>query len=236
MLFPLVAVILIACSSSARIVPTEEDDPPPSAESHTSQITADADAPQSSSKSIWCSETPEAIGQMMKVYATRTKVAGLDRDGDRNPDESDLCPDQAEEHNDIEDMDGCPDHIPECTFEVATSHDILEATFRYQFENNASGRQQKAKAYFLKVFEHDPPPAFLARFSDHRPLVHKGSQFTAGSGLLFEVAFMRCPSHEIVEVFGGYYEGDLSSSMETYTLERNRDGWTVTGRCYQWIS
>lgn len=55
--------------------------------------------------------------------------------------------------------------------------DICEAVFRYQFEHNASGAQQKAKAYFLKIHNKDPSDEFLARFKGHTPPVKKGSDF-----------------------------------------------------------
>jgi hypothetical protein len=114
--------------------------------------------------------------------------------------------------------------------------DIAEATFRYQFDHNHSGAQQKAATYFLVLFGKDPEPDFLARFKDHKPPVRKGSEFKVYGGLKFRVEEIKRLSDTKVVVPGGYYEGSLSSSGNTYTLEFKDGKWEVTGDQMHWIS
>lgn len=118
----------------------------------------------------------------------------------------------------------------------AEALDIAEATFRYQFTNNASGAQQKAKAYFLSLFKKDPSPSFLKRFAKHKPPVKNGSEFEIGKGLKFRVNSIKRLDKTKVEVSGGYYEARLSSSGCTYTVELKDKKWVVTQRKMKWIS
>jgi len=114
--------------------------------------------------------------------------------------------------------------------------DVCEAVFRYQFGHNASGAQQRAKAYFLSVCGSDPPAEFLRRFERHRPLVKPGSQFKVGAGLQFRIGSFKWTGETTAEVEGGYYEGNLSSSGNTYKIQKTDAGWKVTGRTMSWIS
>lgn len=118
----------------------------------------------------------------------------------------------------------------------AEALDIAEATFRYQFQKNASGAQQKAEAYFLSLFAKDPSPEFLKRFAQHKPPVQKGSEFKVGNGLAFRVITIKRVSETKVEVSGGYYEGNLSSSGNSYFVEKKDGKWVVTGERMHWIS
>ena len=113
--------------------------------------------------------------------------------------------------------------------------DIAEATFRYQFLHNASGQQQKAPAYFLTVFGKDPDAAFLKRFDQHKPPVEKGTDFAERKGLKFRVERIKRVSATKVEVSGGYYEGGLSSSGNTYFVEIKDGKWVVTGDKMHWF-
>ena len=75
--------------------------------------------------------------------------------------------------------------------------DILKAVFRHQFVKNASGQQQKAGVYFLRILTNepkiifpgrggvswpdfkngvDPSDAFMDSFAKHVPPVRKASQ------------------------------------------------------------
>src|SRR5262245_19236974 len=132
----------------------------------------------------------------------------------------------------------------------AQEDDIREAVFRHQFDHNASGLQKNAKVYFLEVDEKatDPSDAFMKRFADHRPPVRKpsASRFVPGTGLLdkktgeiglaFRATTIKWISATEVEVSGGYYEAELSSSGNTYTV-KNADGkWRVTKDKMNWIS
>ena len=133
-----------------------------------------------------------------------------------------------------EDKPGAPPY--DKTISDAEALDIAETTFRYQFTNNASGAQQNAKAYFLSLFTKDPSPSFLKRFSKHKPPVKNVSEFEIGKGLKFRVNSIRRLDKTKVEVSGGYFEGGLSSSGCTYTVELKDKKWVVTQRKMKWIS
>src|SRR5215510_15207871 len=105
--------------------------------------------------------------------------------------------------------------------------DIREAVFRHQFYHNASGQQQRAKAYFLSIETgEDPDDAFIERFKDNEPPVKKESQLknepgmfekeTGFRGLIFRIDSIKQISSNEVEVTGGYYENGLSASGNTY--------------------
>jgi hypothetical protein len=127
---------------------------------------------------------------------------------------------------------------------------IREAVFRYQFEHDASGRQQKANVYFLSIGTdkdpQDPSDAFMARFVKHQPPVKKGSQATGQfqvidketgeRGVSFRVTSIKQVDVDKVMVDGGYYETSDSSSGNTYTVERKDHKWSVTADRLRWIS
>jgi hypothetical protein len=129
--------------------------------------------------------------------------------------------------------------------------DIREAVFRWQFEHNASGQQQKAKVYFLQIGEKDkgdPSDQFMKRFVQHKPSVRKVSQCAADTrkgvldkqtgekGLIFRIAAIEWKSDTEVAVSGGYYEAGLSASGNTYTVKKVDGKWTVTKDEMHWIS
>ncbi|UCF81674.1 MAG: hypothetical protein JSV08_04475 [Acidobacteriota bacterium] len=126
--------------------------------------------------------------------------------------------------------------------------DIREAVFGYQFEHNASGIQQTADVYCLSIDGKDPADAFMKRFEDNWPPVKKASRCmedaVAGAGdkkagergLLFGVGELRWITDTEVEVEGGYYEGDLSSSGNTYHVVKEDCHWVVTKDVMRWIS
>ncbi len=118
----------------------------------------------------------------------------------------------------------------------AKALDIAEAVFRFQFGNNASGVQRKAPGYYLELFKADPDAGFLARFKNNEPPVGKASDFKQGQGLIFRVDKIKLVGKDRVEVEGGYYEGNLSASGVTFTVERKDGRWTVTNARRSWIS
>ena len=122
------------------------------------------------------------------------------------------------------------------TISDAQALDIAEATFRYQFEHNASGQQQNSPAYYLSLFGKDPTPEFLARFKNNKPPVRKGSDFKVGAGVKFLVEGIKRVSDTKVEVSGGYDEAALSASGNTYLVELKDGKWVVTGDTMHWIS
>src|SRR5262245_56617521 len=109
----------------------------------------------------------------------------------------------------------------------ADEDEIREAVFRYEFEHNVSAQQQSARVYRLSLGDRrDPADTFIARFEDHLPPVKKVSQ--GKGGLIFTAGSIKQLGRNKVLVEGGYYEGGLSASGNTYTLERSDGKWMVT--------
>ena len=125
---------------------------------------------------------------------------------------------------------------------------LLEAVYRYQFDHNASGQKQRVDYYFLSLDGADPPAELLARFAGHKPSVLPGSLALAsaakgvshkelgGTGLIFRISRIAWLDASTADVDGGYYEGGLSSSGNTYHVERHDGKWLVTKNTMHWIS
>ncbi|HVF61975.1 MAG TPA: hypothetical protein VNJ70_19380 [Thermoanaerobaculia bacterium] len=107
--------------------------------------------------------------------------------------------------------------------------ELLEAIFRYQFEHNASGLQQNAGAYCLSLGPDRPVPAsLLKRFANQRPPVYGEPECPGGEGVLtFQVRSVKWLSEDEVEAIGGYHEGNLSSSTESFRVAREAGRWVV---------
>lgn len=130
--------------------------------------------------------------------------------------------------------------------------DIREAVFRHLFTHNASGLQAGADAYYLAVgpFGLDPSDGFLKRFRDHKPPVRRVSECrppadsndrprsvkTGRQGPIFRVTFVRRVGLREFEVKGGYYEGLLSGSGNTYRVRLVNGRWVVVQDRMDWIS
>lgn len=117
--------------------------------------------------------------------------------------------------------------------------DIREAVFRYQFEHNASGLQKSAERYCLSV-EGDrmPSAGFLRRFSGHTPPVTSSDRCdrTTGRDLFFRIQDIQRQSENEAWVRGGYWEGNLSSSVELYIVSREGGTWVVKESRLEMIS
>lgn len=132
---------------------------------------------------------------------------------------------------------------------LSQEEDIREAVFRYQFDHNASALQKSAAAYCLSLGQKDtdPPDEFMKRFSGFKPTVVKASMcrplygFGASkhilkSRLFFRVSSITWISATEVKVDGGYYEGNLSASGNTYTVKMENGKWAVSNDEMHWIS
>lgn len=120
--------------------------------------------------------------------------------------------------------------------------DVREAVFRYQFDHNASGQQRSAHAYCLALGDKDADPSedFIKRFAHNKPPVRKASAChiasssalldsrTGKSALLFRITKITRISDTEFRVNGGYYEGNMSSSGNNYTVRKEGGGWSVT--------
>ena len=114
--------------------------------------------------------------------------------------------------------------------------DMCEAVFRYQFEHNASGHGTNAPAFYIRIFGDNPPKQFLLRFAGHHPPVNPGSRFKIGRGIAFSISSLKLTGPAKAEAGGGYYEGLLSSSGNTYYLEKKDGKWAVTRDVMHYIS
>ena len=108
--------------------------------------------------------------------------------------------------------------------------DVLEAVFRYQFEHNASGIQQNAEKYCLALAGGERLDAeFLRRFAGNQPIVVAADQCDRQSGrnLFFQAKIEQWESDREALVRGGYFEGNLSSSRETFRVVWEDGRWVV---------
>jgi hypothetical protein len=122
---------------------------------------------------------------------------------------------------------------------VAAQDEILEAVYRYQFQHNASAIQGKADRYCLTLPQDtNPSEEFLRRFAEIQPPVVDADQCRkkAGRDLFFRVQSLDWRSDEEVWVRGGYWEGNLSSSVEMYRVLRKNGRWIVEGSRMEAIS
>jgi hypothetical protein len=121
---------------------------------------------------------------------------------------------------------------PSSEAQSAASSDIAEAVFRYQFRHNASSLQARADRYCLSLpGEQSPDAAFLQRFDGNTPPVLgvEECRRQSGKNLLFRVQRLDWRSDDEVWVTGGYWEGNLSSSGESYRVRRKDGKWVVDG-------
>lgn len=122
---------------------------------------------------------------------------------------------------------------------AAAEDDIAEAVFRYQFDHNASAVQKGAEKYCLSLpGEKMPSVEFLQRFEGNRPPVVAADQCgrQSGKNLFFRVQKFDWRKDDEVWVRGGYWEGNLSSSIELYQVVRKDGKWTVKGARMEAIS
>jgi len=122
---------------------------------------------------------------------------------------------------------------------TASVNDIAEAVFRYQFDHNASGIQKQAERYCLSLpGEKSPDAAFLRRFEGNQPPVLAADECERRSGksLFFRINKLDWHRDNEVWVRGGYFEGNLSSSIESYRVLLKNGKWVVEGARMEAIS
>ena len=128
---------------------------------------------------------------------------------------------------------------PSSEAQSAATSDIAEAVFRYKFRHNASSLQERADRYCLSLpGEQSPDAAFLQRFDRNTPPVLGVDECRRKSGknLLFRIQKLDWRSDDEVWVSGGYWEGNLSSSGESYRVRRKDGKWVVDGARRETIS
>lgn len=136
---------------------------------------------------------------------------------------------------------------------LSVDDQVREAVFKHMFTHNASGMKDRAGVYFLAIDEgggkrRDPSPALMARFAAQRPRVEPVSRAdisfdqgvihrqTGERGILFRIGAIKRVKDDVVEVEGGYHEGNLSASGNVYRVERIAGVWVVTGDKMEWIA
>jgi hypothetical protein len=132
---------------------------------------------------------------------------------------------------------GAPPPPPQDRF--AAQDEILEAVFRYQFQHNASALQSKADRYCLTLpQDKNPGEDFLHRFNGNQPPAVSADECNRkkGNDLFFRIQNLDWRSDQEVWVRGGYWEGNLSSSVELYQVVRKDGKWTVAGSRMEAIS
>ena len=125
--------------------------------------------------------------------------------------------------------------------------------------NNASGQRSKAGVYCLKrewpgstgSATGDPPSDLLRRLADQSVPVRPASQCRIGNdseggqvydvatgptGLMLTIGGIDCPLIGACTVAGGYYEANLSSSGNSYKVQKQDGRWVVVEDQMQWIS
>jgi hypothetical protein len=122
--------------------------------------------------------------------------------------------------------------VPSPEAQTAAAGDLSEVVFRYQFQHNASNLQQTAERYCLFLpDERSPDEAFLRRFDGNSPPVVAGGQCNrqAARDLFFRVQKLDWQSDDEVWARGGFSEGTVRSSIETYQVRRRDGRWVVEG-------
>jgi len=122
---------------------------------------------------------------------------------------------------------------------AAAEDDIAEAVFRYEFDHNASSIQRRAEKYCLSLpGERMPSTELLRRFEGNHPPVGPADQCERKSGrnLFFRVLKLDWRKDNEVWVRGGYWEGNLSSSIELFRVVNEQGKWVVKGARMEAIS
>jgi hypothetical protein len=113
--------------------------------------------------------------------------------------------------------------------------DICEAVLRHQIFNSAAAGRGTATAS-VQIQGLNPTSAFLDRFEGHQPPVRPGWRFSDGRGVLYRIDEIKRTGKDSAEVFGRYWEGNLSSSGNTYYVVRKDGKWVVERDVEHWIS
>jgi hypothetical protein len=113
--------------------------------------------------------------------------------------------------------------------------DICEAVLRHQiFHSSAAGRG--TATVYVEVQGDNPTGAFIDRFQGHQPPVRPGWWYFHSSGVLYRIGAIKRTGENSAEVSGGYYEGSLSASGNTYYVVRKDGKWVVERDQMNWIS
>jgi hypothetical protein len=114
--------------------------------------------------------------------------------------------------------------------------DIAEQIFRSLLGKNESTDMANQKPAVL-CFAHDRSPndAFMARFHDLAPRVHRCADGKTGM-LQFSVGDIDLVSPTHAKAKAAYSEGGKSAGGWTFELDKTASGWVVTKREMDWVS
>ncbi len=105
--------------------------------------------------------------------------------------------------------------------------DICEALFRHQIKQYESSGQNALQAYHLEIGRRDPDPLLMQRFADHQPPIQPVSQRWSTRSRIFKIRKIIWMDDNTVEAQGGYHQGPMSGSTNTYRLIRKNKQWEV---------
>jgi hypothetical protein len=130
--------------------------------------------------------------------------------------------------------------------------DAVEALYRHQMGDGVPRSRERDVTLCLGAGPDnghlaDPPQTLLDRFSDHRPPVKGYSKClwnrdrwidpaNGRNAIVHYIVRFHCPSPTRCSAGGGYLQGNLSSSGNSYELERRSGRWQVTSDVTEWIS
>jgi hypothetical protein len=133
--------------------------------------------------------------------------------------------------------------------------DIAEQIFRSLLAKNESTDQANEKPAVLCLNgKQSPNDAFMARFHDFAPRVHRCADGKTGTlkgsrdmpefqlrttnepALQFTVSDIKLVSPTHATAKAEYYEAGLSAGGWTFELDKTAAGWVVTSRNMDWIS
>lgn len=130
---------------------------------------------------------------------------------------------------------------------------IQAAVLEYQFTHNHSGLKESARVYCVEVMGEDakasdPAPSVIKQLNARNGRVRAGSSCSVNAdslvverssgkqGIIFRIGQLSWESATDAAIEGGYYEGSLSSSGNTYHVKKVNGAWVVTGDELSWIS
>lgn len=113
--------------------------------------------------------------------------------------------------------------------------EIYEAVVRYQILHSAAGGRRISPAFVI-ICDKNPPAAFLERFDAHSPPVYAAQRYKGMMSVLYVLGPIDRPTDDSAIVSGGYHEGPMSASGNTYHLRRIDGVWKVVEDEMHWIS
>lgn len=122
---------------------------------------------------------------------------------------------------------------------------MLETVFRYMLDQYGG---RTANVYLSLDEGKDPPPALLSRFDQpaSRVLAASMSEIARDSsvihkksgkrGILLTIWAVQRVDDQTMDVFGGYYIGNLGAEGSVYRVTKTDGKWIVQSCKQQWIS